>query len=90
MKRSASQTPGAPERAPRRVLLVLFVVALAVRAAIGFWASGRGEMEGLSILYTQDAMSLVAGYGSYGRSRTRPSRWTSSSSPTASRGAASA
>jgi 4-amino-4-deoxy-L-arabinose transferase-like glycosyltransferase len=63
LERIPSQTPGTPDRAPRRVLVLLFLVALAVRAAVGFWASGRGEMEGLSWRYRQDAMALVAGYG---------------------------
>ena len=63
MKRVASLTSGTPERAPRRVLVLLFLVALIVRAAIGVWASGRGEMEGLSWRYRQEAMALVAGYG---------------------------
>ena len=51
------------ERAPRGVLLTIFVVALAIRAAIGLWADGRGEMEGLAYRYERDAYALTAGYG---------------------------
>ncbi len=58
-----------PHRAPaghrshRLALVAIFVVALAVRAVIGVWASGRGEMEGLAHRYEQDAYAMTAGYG---------------------------
>jgi 4-amino-4-deoxy-L-arabinose transferase-like glycosyltransferase len=48
----------------RRVHLVaLFAVALGVRAVLGVWANGRGEMEGLAFRYERDAYAMVAGYG---------------------------
>jgi len=50
-------------RARLRTLLPLFLVALLVRAALGVWASGRGEMEGLADRYLRDAYAMTAGYG---------------------------
>jgi 4-amino-4-deoxy-L-arabinose transferase-like glycosyltransferase len=50
-------------RTPRGLLLAIFVTALAVRAVVGVWAQGRGEMEGLAYRYEQDAYALTAGYG---------------------------
>jgi 4-amino-4-deoxy-L-arabinose transferase-like glycosyltransferase len=52
-----------PERTPRLTLLVVFVIALAVRAAVGILARGHGEMEGLAYRYERDAYALAAGYG---------------------------
>ncbi len=54
-----------PAAQPRnaRVLVLVFVVALAVRAVIGVAATGRGEMEGLADRYLKDCYSLAAGYG---------------------------
>jgi 4-amino-4-deoxy-L-arabinose transferase-like glycosyltransferase len=49
---------------PRRwTLVALVVVALCVRALIGVWANGRGEMEGLAYRYEHDAYAIAAGYG---------------------------
>lgn len=50
-------------KAPRGLLLLVFASALALRAAIGIWADGRGEMEGLAFRYERDAYALAAGYG---------------------------
>ncbi len=50
-------------RRHRLALAAIFVVALAIRAVIGVWANGRGEMEGLAHRYEQDAYAMVAGYG---------------------------
>src|SRR4029079_355821 len=48
----------------RRVRIApLVMVALGLRAAIGVWANGRGEMEGLAFRYERDAYAMVAGYG---------------------------
>ena len=41
---------------------LVFVTALALRAGIGLWANGRGEMEGLAYRYERDAYAMVAGY----------------------------
>jgi len=49
--------------APRGLLLLVFATALALRAAIGVWAAGRGEMEGLAFRYERDAYAMAAGYG---------------------------
>ncbi len=57
------ETPPPHEPVRRRTLLLLFAVALLVRAAMGFWAAGRGEMQGLAWRYRQDAMALAVGYG---------------------------
>jgi hypothetical protein len=53
----------APARIPRAALAAVFLVAVLVRAVIGVWADGRGEMEGLAPRYAQDAYARVAGYG---------------------------
>lgn len=45
------------------MLAGVFVAALALRAVIGLWANGRGEMEGLADRYQQDAYAMTAGYG---------------------------
>ena len=45
------------------LLLALVAVALCVRAVIGVWANGRGEMEGLAYRYEHDAYAIAAGYG---------------------------
>lgn len=47
----------------RLALAAVFVVALGIRAIIGVWANGRGEMEGLAHRYEQDAYAITAGYG---------------------------
>jgi 4-amino-4-deoxy-L-arabinose transferase-like glycosyltransferase len=47
----------------RLALAAIFLVALSIRAVIGVWASGRGEMEGLAHRYEQDAYAMTAGYG---------------------------
>jgi 4-amino-4-deoxy-L-arabinose transferase-like glycosyltransferase len=56
-------TSGSTDPWPRKSLLWIVLVAVAVRAAIGVWAVGRGEMEGLAWRYHQDALAIVAGYG---------------------------
>lgn len=58
-------TPAAvsAERRHRLALAAIFVVALAIRAVIGVWADGRGEMKGLAHRYEQDAYAMIAGYG---------------------------
>ena len=50
-------------KAPRALLLLVFATALALRAVIGVWADGRGEMEGLAFRYERDAYAMAAGYG---------------------------
>jgi hypothetical protein len=45
------------------MLVAVFACALLLRAAVGVWANGRGEMEGLAFRYEQDAYALSAGYG---------------------------
>ena len=51
------------EPTPRRSLALVFACALALRAVIGVWANGRGEMEGLAYRYERDAYAMAAGYG---------------------------
>jgi 4-amino-4-deoxy-L-arabinose transferase-like glycosyltransferase len=51
------------QESPRALLLLVFATALALRAAIGVWAAGRGEMEGLAFRYERDAYAMAAGYG---------------------------
>jgi 4-amino-4-deoxy-L-arabinose transferase-like glycosyltransferase len=69
-----SRPPGSSRtaRAPSGALLLIVVLALLVRAAIGFWANGRGEMEGLAWRYRSDAMALVVGYGFQRPAEDRP------------------
>ncbi len=55
--------PAAASRSHRLALAAIFVVALAIRAVVGVWANGRGEMEGLAHRYEQDAYAMTAGYG---------------------------
>ena len=52
-----------PSASHRLALAGVFVVALALRAWMGAWANGRGEMEGLAFRYERDAYAMVAGYG---------------------------
>jgi 4-amino-4-deoxy-L-arabinose transferase-like glycosyltransferase len=66
MPSSPPRTPPAASpqgRTHTRILAVLFLVALGVRAAMGVWAAGHGEMEGLAWRYHEDALCLAAGYG---------------------------
>src|SRR5437879_5522854 len=58
-----SQSRGAASTGLNRHLVAIALLALLVRAAVGLMASGRGEMEGLSLRYEGDAYAMAAGYG---------------------------
>ncbi len=47
----------------RGLLAGIFVLALLVRAGVGFMARGHGEMENLADVYQEEAYALAAGYG---------------------------
>ncbi len=56
----------------RLALGAIFVLALLVRAAVGYMARGHGEMEGLADRYQEEAYALAAGYGAVRPLATRP------------------
>jgi len=58
-----SPPPAAAVSSLRRHLAAIALLALLVRAVIGVWATGRGEMEGLSYAYEASGYALAAGYG---------------------------
>lgn len=55
--------PPQPDAPSRRHWIAIVLLALAVRAAVGFMADGNGEMEGLAPAYEENAYALAAGYG---------------------------
>lgn len=55
--------PPLKDSPPKGVLVAVFLAGLTLRALVGLWASGRGEMEGLAFRYERDAYAMVAGYG---------------------------